>query len=84
MDYPVRPWAPGAGYHAGSPASLMSGTALVRLLERARNVEEVEELLLAAAVHSEGAGFARARLMRIDPATQRLLEVRRAAERCPP
>jgi len=56
---------------------------LLRLLERARNVEEVEELLLAAAVHPDGAGFARAHLLRWEPEHERLSEVRRAAGPAP-
>ena len=54
----------------------MGGAALLRLLERARNVEEIEELLVAAAVHPDGAGFARAQLLRFEPQSERLTEVR--------
>lgn len=76
MVDPVRAGSAGAGLHLGS---LSGGAALLRLLERARNVEEVEELLLAAAVHPDGAGFARAHLLRWEPEHERLSEVRRAA-----
>ena len=80
MDFPVRSSSPGAGSHAGWAGSLGSGIALLRLLERARNVEEIEELLLAAAVHPDGAGFSRARLLRFDPEHERLFEIRHAVE----
>jgi signal transduction histidine kinase len=76
----VRAGSAGAGIHSGS---LSGGAALLRLLERARNVEEIEELLLAAAVHPEGAGFARARLLRWEPEGERLSEVRHAAGPAP-
>jgi nitrogen-specific signal transduction histidine kinase len=78
VDYPVTSTSPGAGSHSPT-GSLGGGAALLRLLERARNVEEVEDLLLAAAVHPEGAGFARAHLLRFDPHADQLSEVRRAA-----
>ena len=54
MDYPVTSTSPGVGSHAPA-GSLGGGAALLRLLERARNVEEVEDLLLAAAVRANGA-----------------------------
>ena len=73
---PGAPAPAGSISHAGSPGSLSGGATLLRLLERARNVEEVEELLLAAAVHPEGAGFARAWLLRWDPEHDRLSQVR--------
>jgi signal transduction histidine kinase len=62
--------------YAGSPGSLSAGATLLRLIERARSVDEVEELLLAAAVHPEGAGFARAWLLRWDAERDRLSQVR--------
>ena len=76
MDDPVKAGSAGAGFHLGS---LSGGATLLRLLERARSVEEIEELLLAAAVHPDGAGFARAQLLRWEPEHDRLSEVRRAS-----
>jgi signal transduction histidine kinase len=75
VGHPVRAGS-GSGFHSGS---LMSGAALLRLLERARNVEEIEELLVAAAVHPDGAGFTRARLLRLEPQSGQLSEVRHAS-----
>src|SRR6266508_4112595 len=73
---PGTPASAGSVPHAAWPGSVSGGATLLRLLERARNVEEVEELLLAAAVHPEGAGFARAWLLRWDPEHDRLSQVR--------
>ncbi len=81
---PVRSASAGGQPHAVSSGSLSGGATLLRLLERARNVEEIEELLLAASVHPEGAGFARAHLLRWDPERDRLSEVRRASGVNPP
>lgn len=76
MGHPVKAGPAGSGFHS---SSLMGGAALLRHLERARSVEEIEELLVAAAVHADGAGFSRARLLRFEPQNGRLSEVRHAS-----
>jgi signal transduction histidine kinase len=68
---------------AGGSERLTHGLELLRLLERVQDLDELEQALLAIAVHPAGAGFSRAYLMLWNAASDRLEGWRWAREITP-
>ncbi len=79
--HPARPAA--CGCVSGANRSLSRGVDLLLMLERAQDLDGLEQLLLALAVHPEGAGFNRAYLMLWNDASKCLEGWRWALESVP-